>query len=167
MNSPDSVPNTTPKTTLDTATAYHEAGHAAVALALDRPIHKISILPNRDHLGLCKFDKGVFRPSEDWVEREVLIALAGMAAEARYTGRYCEQGAARDLRQARRLLADRAGGERRAERLERRLLSKVESLLADDGVWAAVEAMVTELLKSGTISGRTAQHIYDQATAET
>lgn len=148
---------------MDPATAYHEAGHAVIALALDRPIHKVTIQPDRDHLGWCKFDKGVFRPSEDWVEREVLIALAGMAAEARYTGSYCEHGASRDLRFARKLLAGRAG-DRRAERLERRLLAKVESLLADDDVWAAVEAIAAELLKSGTISGRAARHLYNQAT---
>ena len=29
----------------DEATAYHEAGHAVVALALDRPVHRVSVLP--------------------------------------------------------------------------------------------------------------------------
>ncbi|MCZ2340580.1 MAG: hypothetical protein LC104_02140 [Bacteroidales bacterium] len=145
-----------------TATAYHEAGHAVIALLFDRPIQKITIRADRDHLGWCKFDKGVFRPSEDWIEREVLIALAGMAAEAQLTGRYCEHGASRDLRYARRLLAERAGGERRAERLERRLLAKVESLLGDEGIWSAVTAIATELLQSETISGRAARHLFAQ-----
>jgi DNA-binding CsgD family transcriptional regulator len=58
------------------ATAYHEAGHAVAALALDRPVHKVSIRPDRDKAGICAFGKAVFRPSEDWLEREVLIALA-------------------------------------------------------------------------------------------
>ena len=148
---------------MDPATAYHEAGHAAVALALDRPVHKVTILPGRDLLGWCKFQKGVFRPTEDWVEREVLIALAGMAAEARFTGDYCEDGAARDLRYARKLLAERAGGERRADRLERRSLSKVEALLNDDDTWRAVELIAEALLKTGTISGRAARHLFDRA----
>lgn len=147
------------------ATAYHEAGHAVVALIFDRPVHKISILPNRDHLGWCKFQKGVLRPSDDWVEREVLIALAGMAAEGRVTGRYCLHGAARDLRYARRLLSERAGSERRAERLERRLLAKVESLLADENYWMAVERIAQELLLLRIISGRAARHLFEQATA--
>jgi hypothetical protein len=34
-----------------------------------------TIRPSRDFQGLCEFRKGVFRPSEDWLEREILIAL--------------------------------------------------------------------------------------------
>src|SRR5262245_53569141 len=82
----------------DEVTAYHEAGHAVVALALGRPVDRVSILPDRVNLGLCEFRKGVFRPSEDWVEREILIALAGPAAEAQFTGDYAWDGAARDYR---------------------------------------------------------------------
>lgn len=149
----------------DDATAYHEAGHAVVALALGRPVHKVSILPNRDRLGWCEFRKGVFRPSEDWLEREVLIALAGMAAEARHTGTYAREEARTDLKFARSLLVSRAG-DRRADRLERRLLAKVEALLADDGVWAAVEAIVAALRASGEISGRAARHLYQQAAGD-
>jgi len=62
--------------------------HAVVALALGRPVHQVSILPDRERLGICEFGKAVFRPSEDWLEREILIALAGLAAEARHTGDY-------------------------------------------------------------------------------
>src|SRR6478752_7313930 len=95
------------KSEYDPATAYHEAGHAVVALALGRPVHRVSVLPNRDRLGQCEFRKGVFRPSEDWVEREILIALAGMAAEAQHTGTYGWDEAERDLRYARKLVLQR------------------------------------------------------------
>ena len=145
----------------DEITAYHEAGHAVVALALGRPIHQVSVLPNRERLGECEFGKGVFRPSEDWLEREILIALAGMAAEARHTGTYGWEEAERDLRYVRRLTVQRASA-RQAERLERRLLAKVEHLLADDGHWRAVELIVAELLKDGVISGRAARHLFDR-----
>src|SRR5260370_41531151 len=66
----------------DEATAYHEAGHAVMALALGRPVASVSILPDRRFLGMCEFGKAVFRPSEDWLEREMLIALAGLPAPA-------------------------------------------------------------------------------------
>ena len=36
-----------PGTELDIATAYHEAGHAVVALVHDRPVHRVSVLPNQ------------------------------------------------------------------------------------------------------------------------
>jgi hypothetical protein len=149
----------------DPATAYHEAGHAAVALALDRPVHRVSVLPNQDLLGKCEFRKGVQRPSDDWVETEILIALAGMAAEARHTGTYDRGAAGRDLRYARKLMLYRAS-ERSLDRFERRMLGKVEHLLGDDGVWRAVEAIAAELLKLGAISGRAARHFYELATRE-
>lgn len=146
----------------DPATAYHEAGHAVIALVLDRPVHRVSVLPNRERLGQCEFGKGVARPSEDWLEREILIALAGMAAEARHTGTYGFSEADQDLRYVRRLVLKRTS-DRAAERYERRMLAKVEYLLADDGHWRAVERIAAELLKLGSISGRAARHLFDRA----
>src|SRR5207253_1672084 len=105
------------------------------------------------------------RPSEDWLEREILIALGGMAAEARFTNSDAWGGAARDLRYVRRLAVQRAG-ERRAERLERRLLAKVEHLLAREGHWRAVELIAAELLRCGEISGRAARHLFDRGCSE-
>jgi ATP-dependent Zn protease len=146
----------------DEATAYHEAGHAVVALALGRPVQRVSVLPDRDFLGHCAFGKGVFRPSEDWLEREILIALGGLAAEARRTGTYAWGEASRDRQYVRQLAVQRAG-ERRAERLERRLLAKAEHLLAQEGHWRAVELIAAELLRRGAISGRAARHLFGQA----
>jgi ATP-dependent Zn protease len=144
------------------ATAYHEAGHAVAALALDRPVVKVSIRADRDRLGICSFGKPVFRPSEDWLEREVLIALAGLAAEARHTGTYDRFGAARDLRYARQLSLQRTGNDRQAERLERRLLAKAENLLERPSNWRAVECLAEALLRAGEISGRQARHLYEE-----
>jgi ATP-dependent Zn protease len=142
------------------ATAYHEAGHAVVALALGRPVHGVSALPNRDRLGHCEFRKGVYRPSEDWVEREILIALGGIAAEAIHSGAYAWEEAERDLQYVRDLTEQRAG-RRQAGRLERRMLAKAEHLLAKPDHWRAVELIATELLKHGEISGRAARHLFD------
>lgn len=146
----------------DEATAYHEAGHAVVALLLGRPVAYVSVLPDRKHLGVCAFKNPVFRPSEDWLEREILISLAGLAAEARHTGRYGWDEAGRDLAYARKLMVQRAG-ERRAERLERRMLSKVEHLLNQDATWQAVQWIAEELVRLGEISGRTARHHFERA----
>ena len=141
----------------DESTAYHEAGHAVIALALGRSIQRVCILPGRKWLGRCEIQKGRTRPSEDWLEREILIALAGLAAEARHSGKYDIEGAIQDLRTARRLAVQRAG-ERQADRLQRRLLSKVERLLDQEGYWRAVR----QLQRCETISGRAARHFFDQ-----
>ena len=154
-----------PPPAFDIVTAYHEAGHAVVALAHDRPVHRVSVLPNQEHLGKCEFRKGVQRGSVDFVEQEILISLAGMAAEARFTGVYDRGGAGRDLRHVRSLALQRAT-EKQLDRYERRMMAKVENLMADDAVWAAVESIAAELMKRGQISGRAALHLYKLAVRE-
>ena len=94
-----------------------------------------------------------------------MIALAGLAAEARHTGEYDRAAAGRDLRLVRELAIQRVG-ERQIERFERRMLGKTENLLADDGCWKAVELIAAELLKAGVISGRAARHLYEQGCRE-
>jgi hypothetical protein len=149
----------------DEVTAYHEAGHAVIALALGRTIHKVSALPNQLRLGECQFGKGHAKPTDDWLEREILIALGGMAAEARFTGTYATAEAKEDLRFVRRLALERKSN-RAVERYEQRMLDKVEYMLADEGTWKAVELIAAELMKHGTISGRAARHLFEVATRE-
>jgi hypothetical protein len=149
----------------DEVTAYHEAGHAVIALALGRTVHKVTVQPNRERLGECRFGKGNARAADDAIEREVLIALGGMAAEARFTGAYATAEAKEDLRFVRRLALERKS-DRAAERYEQRMLDKVEYMLADEGTWRAVELIAAELLKHGAISGRAARHLFEQATKE-
>jgi ATP-dependent Zn protease len=145
----------------DETTAYHEAGHAVLALALGRPVQRVNVLPNQEALGQCQFGKGAFRPSQDWLEREILISLGGLAAEARHTGHHAWDGAARDCQHVRRLAMQRAGP-RQAERLLRRLLAKAEHLLARECHWRAVERIASELLRQGAISGRAARYLFER-----
>jgi ATP-dependent Zn protease len=151
--------------THDEVTAYHEAGHAVIALALGRTVHKVSVLPNQLRLGECRFGKGNARATDDWLEREILIALGGMAAEARFTGTYATDEAKEDLRFVRRLALERKS-DRAVERYEQRMLGKVEYMLAEEGTWKAVESIAAELMKHGTISGRAARHLFELATKD-
>jgi ATP-dependent Zn protease len=150
----------------DEATAYHEAGHAVAALALGRPVDRVSVRADAERLGACWFGKPVFRPSEDWLEREMLIALAGLAAEALRTGDYAWDGADRDYRYAYGLALDRTGAARQADRLVRRVLAKVEHLLSREVNWRAVERLAGELLRRGEVSGRAARSLYEQSQRE-
>ncbi|MCP4169521.1 MAG: cell division protein FtsH [Fuerstiella sp.] len=151
-----------------TATAYHEAGHAVMALLLGRLIEKVTILPAQLHtgggrLGACKIQKGRSKASRDVVEDEVLILLAGMVAESHFTGRYCEEGAAQDLRAVKRLLTNRTQSDRSIERLTRRLVDKTEHILGTAEHAKAVHMVSRELLQKQTITGRAVQHILRQA----
>jgi len=153
------------------ATAYHEAGHAVMAMILGRAVQKVTIVPGQSHLGAqrlgaCHLQKGKSRGAQDYLEDEVMILLAGMVAESQITGQYCQQGAAQDLRFVRRMLQTRNDGERQIQRLEKRLLSKTEHHLLDTETWKAVEVIAAELIKSQTISGRAVRHLYEQAVKE-
>ncbi|MEX0715606.1 MAG: M50 family metallopeptidase [Planctomycetaceae bacterium] len=148
------------------ATAFHEAGHAVMALLLGRPVHRVSVAPNHLRLGQCEFTKGAFRPTQDEVERAMLILLAGLAAEARRTGSYAWEAAEHDLYEVRSLSRGRTADERKADRLERRMLDKTEHLFDRPGVWTATERIAEELLRRPTISGRAARHLFDQAIAQ-
>lgn len=147
------------------ATAFHEAGHAVMALVVGRPVQRVSIEPNAVRLGRCELQRGRFRPTQDELEAEALFLLAGVAAQARHSGEYDWAGAADDLREVRELAASRAADERKAERLVRRLLDKTEHLLNRPAVWLAVEQIANELLRATTISGRAARHLFEQAAA--
>jgi ATP-dependent Zn protease len=154
-----------------TATAYHEAGHAVMALKLGRPIQKVTISPAQlqnggNRLGACEIQKGQHKSSKDWLEESVLILFSGMVAESHFTEQYCFEGASQDLRIAKRLLASRARTESQLKRLERRLLSKTEYLLGNRENSKAVELIANELLQKETISGRAVRHLIQLATQQ-
>lgn len=145
------------------ATAYHEAGHAVLALALGRVVGRVSILPSHLRLGHCEIRKETFGSKRDALETEILILFGGPAAEARHLGEYCWEAAAQDLKDVRALTLLRAPNVRQAQRLERRLLDKAEHLLEQVENWRAVERIVGELVARTTISGRAARHLFDEA----
>lgn len=142
-------------------TAYHEAGHAVAAMVLGRPVAWVSVRPDRKFLGVCAFGKGVFRPSEDWVEREAVIALAGPAAEAGLTGEMDWAAAAHDYDYAFGLARGRGGDDRKADRLVKRWLAKADHLLGRGDTWSVVEKIAAELLRLEEISGRAARHLFE------
>jgi hypothetical protein len=151
-----------------TATAYHEAGHAVMAMAVGRPIKKVTIRPGNSRigqprLGVCEIDRGRTKPSKNGLDDEVLILFAGMVAEARFTGQYCRLGAGQDLRAISRLLQNRAGTERQLERLQKRLLDKTEHVLDDAGHVRAIELIAQALIENQSISGRAVRHLFNQA----
>lgn len=142
-------------------TAYHEAGHAVMALVFDRPVQKVSILPDQRRLGHCELRKGVSRASQDRLEADILILLAGVVAEAIHSGSHNWTGAALDLQSVRRLAVMRSG-QGQAEKLTRRLLAKTRHLLQQTRNWNAVDQIAAELLEKKSISGRSARHYFEQ-----
>jgi len=139
-----------------------------VAAIVGRPIQKVTVEPANMQtggvrLGAVKFQKGRSKSTNDWLEDEVLILLAGMVAESKFTGQYCESGARQDLSAVRNLIDRRAATERQMEKLEQRLLDKVEHLLDQPHHVAALKMIVDELMAKQTIKGRTVKHFLNMA----
>lgn len=150
------------------ATAYHEAGHAVMAVSLGRSIQKATIIAAKlqtggVRLGAVKMQQGRNKATQDWLEDEVLILFSGMVAEAHFTGSYCQRGAASDLRAIDRLLGTRANTERQLEKLHRRLLDKTEYILGDEVHEKAIKSVAEQLLEHQTIKGRLVKHFLNQA----
>lgn len=151
------------------ATAYHEAGHAVMAVLMGRLVHKVTIEPGKSpfgeaRLGQCEMGKGRSKSSKDPLEEEALILYAGMVAEAHFTDEYCEQGAKQDLGYIASLLETRVETQKQFEKLQRRLLDKTDYLLAEESNARAVELVAKELLEKTTISGRAVKHFVRQST---
>ncbi|MBW2577572.1 MAG: ATP-dependent zinc metalloprotease FtsH [Deltaproteobacteria bacterium] len=85
------------------ATAYHEAGHALVALltpAAD-PVHKVTIIPRGSALGVTMTmpDEDRFNLTKDQMVAQIKHAMGGRAAE-KLVLNYISTGASNDLKQA-------------------------------------------------------------------
>jgi len=150
------------------ATAYHEAGHAVMAVSLGRTIQKATIVAaamqtGGVRLGAVEMQQGRAKATSDRLEDDVLILFSGMVAEAHFTGAYCPRGATSDLRAIGKLLGTRANSERQLEKLHRRLLDKTEHILGDEVHQKAIKSVAEQLLEHQTIKGRLVKHFLNQA----
>jgi hypothetical protein len=141
------------------ATAYHEAGHAVVAIQLGRPVEKVSVVRNSLRWGVCQMSQRKGGPVHDEIETQALIHLAGIVCEARYTGHWNWAGATQDLLQVKRLARYRGSSEKQVERLQKRWMDKVDYLISDEPTWDAVSQLALALVEKKSVSGRFAANL--------
>ena len=166
--------------------AYHEAGHALVALAEGFRVRRVTILQRGRIGGACESGFSVPRPASLRALRRIVgataaVALAGSAAqerEARTRGAATagpRRGAASPL-----FAAGAEDDERIANRFARRLHPRtaprraylgrvrvrVERALDDPGAWAAVRRLARALLRARTLSGDEAARTARRAIAD-
>jgi ATP-dependent Zn protease len=79
--------------------AVHEAGHTLAALALGREVARVSILPEGAAGGMTVMVKPTTVPTRPVIEDDVVVLLAGRAAEETCLG-WVSAGSAGDLREA-------------------------------------------------------------------
>src|SRR5262249_28586761 len=99
------------------------------------------------------------------VEREILILLAGPAAEAHFTGRWDKAGALHDLAGGPQIASRICAGTQEPERFVAWLEARARYLVARPLTWLQIEALARGLLTSSTLTGRECEQIRRSAIA--
>ena len=141
----------------ETLTAYHEAGHAIMAVSYGGRIIHVSIDPPEDD-GLKRFGESIVQwpkaVARDIEIAELKVSLAGPVAELTYDNAResianCGEFAA-DWQQAV-LSASRLKPERSRAKFLAEMERQVWNFFEDENVWAATCAVADELLAHETI----------------
>jgi hypothetical protein len=144
--------------------AYHEAGHAVVAVALRRRFRKVTIVPEHDSLGhvLQRPYPKTFQPeinsdgrTERRIRDDVMCSFAGMLAQRRACGR--ATGYHADLHNASDMLSYLNCSPALEWKWNQLLSVQTDELLV--AWWPAVEALTSALLAEKTILGPRAREI--------
>lgn len=150
-------------------TAYHEAGHLAVALAFRVMPRSATIRPTAKHLGLVVTADRRARGAgvEGWLEgldrlgthARAVELMGGFAAEERAGHPMPYLFAQNDWVKARDLLLDRFGDDDVADRELDRAVAHACELMARPEVWSAVTLLARELLARETLWARDWRHV--------
>jgi hypothetical protein len=150
------------------STAYHEAGHAVVAINQRVAIHHASIVPGVGSLGHCKFadwspqfapDIEVTLGVRDQLERSILVAFAGGEAHFKLTGRRDRVGTESDRLAAIEYGGYVASGPEELSPYLTRLQFRTAQIISVPIVWKQIEAIANALLDSRDLSGRRVRQI--------
>jgi hypothetical protein len=146
-------------------TAYHEAGHAVMAVWLRCRCLHVSIIPdeNEGTLGhllrgkLARVEPEPLEPSAKTrlqLERLVLVYLAGNAAEYLLTGRKCFASSNSDFMDAYDYLNYLTRNEEEIRAYIGWLRERAKTILSLNFNWFAVETLANELLKEKYLGRR-------------
>ncbi|MEZ6125798.1 MAG: hypothetical protein R3C49_21865 [Planctomycetaceae bacterium] len=151
--------------------AYHEAGHAFVAIYVGARVRSVTIEPDWDD-GPERFaDIQVEWPLDQFTDRElheksVLVALAGSVAEMIHSGEPFHPGFVAEWAADWKLAWEAAGPlfplERKRLAYPEQTTARLYQLLDREDHWAALAAIVDNLLAHETLDGEEVEDIVRQ-----
>jgi hypothetical protein len=159
------------------ATAYHEAGHAVASIWHGRGLRRVTIVPDerRGLLGYVEHPKRprvTFQPEwkdldeapfQTLVIREILVVLAGPAAEERFTGRANPDGARGDMDHVNDLAYRVCPDDDERMHFVGWLEARSRCFVHRPMVWTGIEGVARALLERPTMSGREVKEAYHEA----
>ncbi|MBC5806179.1 MAG: hypothetical protein DLM53_08935 [Candidatus Eremiobacter antarcticus] len=142
-------------------TAFHEAGHAVMAVLLKLPFRYVTIVPTAEFLGGCNFRTPSYAQKlrlvaqnpnawdRDRLENEILFYMAGAIAEKRISGRIEARGSSSDRHCASDLAtaALRYAAPEEVVAYLKYLSVRASNLVNSPEVWAQVVLIAQRLLK--------------------
>ncbi|MCR9118491.1 MAG: hypothetical protein NXI22_16265 [bacterium] len=151
--------------------AYHEAGHAFMAMYVGARVRSVTIAPDWDDGPERYADTQIEWPTNKFVQRElheksILVALAGPVAEMIYSGEPYHPGFvaewAADWKLAWRAAAHLLPNERKRLSYLERVSVQLHQLIGREDHWAALAAIVDNLLAHETLEGEDVEEIVQQ-----
>ncbi|PHS16462.1 MAG: hypothetical protein COA78_03805 [Blastopirellula sp.] len=148
--------------TVPEVTAYHESGHALMAVVVGAQVDTLTIEPDYDDLPERSGDTKVRWELSRFTQRElyekmILVALAGPVAEMIYSGDPFHPGQlpewAEDWSEAWTQAAHLISNEAKRMAYLEQTTAQLHQLLSRDDYWAALAAISDELLAHETIEG--------------
>jgi ATP-dependent Zn protease len=151
-------------------TAYHEAGHAVMAYEFGHATHHVTIVPDREVGSLghhqsapfpawLKPDIEINSRTEKRIEQEILVRLAGMAAEQKFCGRNNWKGAGSDFHSAIDMASYVFGMGKLLDKYMSFMVERARAQMSHPRIWVQVEAVAEALLKRQTLSGKQIREI--------
>jgi len=150
-------------------TAYHEAGHALMAVLVGARVRSLTITPDRDDGPLrygdaqIEWDHARFASQRELHEKSVLVTLGGPVAEMIYRSEPFHPGLvaewAADWQQAWKLAQPLVPDERKRLAFLETTTVELHRLLSRDDHWAALAAIVDSLLAHEWLEGDDVEEI--------
>lgn len=154
------------------ATAYHEAGHAYVAVQMRRAFQYVSIEEDEESLGHVLYHKfsEKFEPEfeEDkkirpYLEKAIMTGFAGFAAEKVFCNIQKWDGSKHDIKQAYKFASYLCGSNEEEKAYIKWLRIRTENMLRTPFAKAAVPALAKALQKKHKIGSKNARKIIKDA----